>query len=125
VETLAASDRCVIRENMLEFHSKKIIVNGHQWDTKHTVLDAVEFGDIIVVIYDYMEFPKHGVAKNLYGYSHEGHNIWIAENPTTQTNDGYVNFLKGKKGLWVGNFAGYSCQINPKTGRLIEAIFTK
>ncbi len=110
---------------MIKAEEKKIIVDGCEWNTKYTILDAIEFEDYVVVIFDYMEFPKHGVARNLFGFSREGKELWVAENPTTQSNDGYTNFLKREKGLWVGNFAGYSCLINPKTGKLIEAIFTK
>jgi hypothetical protein len=110
---------------MIKAEGKRVLIDSYEWNTQYAILEAIEFDVIVIVIFDYLEFPNHRVAKNLCGFSRDGNNLWIAENPTTQSNDGYTNFLKRENGLWVGNFAGYSCQIDPKTGKLIEAIFTK
>jgi hypothetical protein len=27
--------------------------------------------------------------------------------------------------LWVGNFEGFNCRIDPETGKILETVFTK
>ena len=51
---------------MIKIEGKKVVTDISEWNTEYTILEAIEFENIIVVIFDYMEFPKHVVARNLY-----------------------------------------------------------
>lgn len=90
----------------------------------HPILDARQIDDRVVVIFDYMDFPRWRQAHNLMAFDLSGRELWTAEHPTNQTNDCYVNFLKDKP-LTVGNFASYVCVIDATTGKLLDSNFTK
>jgi len=101
-----------------------------EWDGGHLdlqvpVLDAVRLGDRILVVHDYTAYPQHGPAPNLVAYSTRGDRLWVAENLTSRSaTDAYVGFLS-EEPLWVGNFEGFRCRIDPDTGKLLESEFTK
>ena len=90
----------------------------------HPILDTRQIGDRILVIYDYMDFPRWRQAHSLVAYDIDGNELWTAEHPTRETSDCYVNFMSDEP-LWIGNFAGFKCQIDLVNGKLIEKIFTK
>ncbi len=94
----------------------------------YTTLEAKEFEQCILVIFDYMEFNQNSVARNFHCINQDGSILWVAENPTTQTTDAYVNFmsldLNGNQ-VVVNNFAGYTCTIDLADGKLLKGGFTK
>ena len=104
---------------------KIIRVNEFEWSAQCTILDAIESKGNIVVVFDCMEFPKHGIDRNLYSFTLDGKESWIAENPTSLSSDVYTSFLKKENALWAGNLAGYAYIIDPDTGKLLESVFTK
>jgi hypothetical protein len=86
----------------------------------------LEFGDSVIVLFDYMDFPKNEQAKNLRCYNNKKELLWIAEHPTNETIDCYTSISLSKDGKLVAyNFACYNCLIDPITGKLIKYIFTK
>jgi hypothetical protein len=94
-------------------------------DLSLRVLDAIRLGDRILVVHDYMAYPPQKPAPNLVAYSPRGEQLWTAENLTdSSATDAYVGFLS-EDPLWVGNFDGFRCKIDPQTGRLLEREFTK
>ena len=101
----------------------RIIVNGVWWPMSDHILDACRIGDLVLVISDYhsqAQQPRGNLRA--YDLNHKIH--WVAEHPTTNNNDVYVRFVS-ELPLRVSNFAGYTCEIDIKTGKLREAIFTK
>jgi hypothetical protein len=89
------------------------------------VQEAAQIGERIVVIHDYTAYPRGRAAPNLVAYSLAGEQLWVAENlGILGSSDAYVGFLS-EEPLWVYNFAGYQCRIDPETGRLLEREFTK
>lgn len=109
---------------MIDIRGKQLQLDETVLDLKHPILDVRQFSDRIVVIFDYMDFPKWRQARNLRAFNLQGKELWIAEHPTNETADCYVNFMKDDP-LTVGNFAGYRCIIDTSTGKLLESVFTK
>ncbi len=108
----------------LETERNRILVDGKWLRFAKPVLQAKKIRESVLVIFDYMNYEKGKPASNLVAFDKEGKELWKAENPTTLATDAYTNFLDGDS-LRVGNFAGYSCEIDIDTGRVIESTFTK
>ena len=103
--------------------------HGIEFDTgwrelPHPILDFRRIGNRILVIYDYMDFPRWRQAHNLVAYDVDGNELWTAAHPTNETADCYTNFMSDEP-LWIGNFAGFKCQIDLANGKLLEVVFTK
>ena len=109
---------------MIGIRGKQLQLDETILDLPHPILDARQLGDRIVVIFDYMDFPKWRQARNLRAFDRQGRELWIAEHPTNETADCYVNFMRDDP-LTVGNFVGYRCVIDKATGKLVESEFTK
>jgi predicted small integral membrane protein len=107
----------------------RLAQNRVEWDGGHLdlnadALEAIRVDDRILVVHDYMAFPS-GPSRNLAPYSTRGDQLWIAENPTTaDATDAYVGFVS-EDPLWVGNFNGFVCKIDPRNGKILEKKFTK
>ena len=103
---------------------QRVLVGDTYWDLDRPVLDVHQIGTKIVVVFDYMSFPKGEQAKNLMAYDLDQNLLWIAEHPTTEATDTYVEIVE-ETPLKAWNFACYFCEIDIETGRLLHAEFTK
>jgi hypothetical protein len=101
-----------------------VSVRDVQWDLGRPVLDAHQIDDKVVLVFDYMSFPKGEQAKNLMAYDLERNLLWVAEHPTKEAADTYVEIVD-ENPLKAWNFACYLCEIDIQTGRLLHAEFTK
>ena len=113
---------------MVHFNKKRIEINGVTIELPYSILDAEKFEQNILVIFDYMEFNQSSIARNLQCLSQDGSVIWLAENPTTQSCDAYVNFSGFdlvNNFVIANNFAGFKCYIELTTGKLLKSEFTK
>jgi hypothetical protein len=109
----------------LQFTDRRVEIDGGHLDLPLPVKEAVRIGDRIFVIHDYMAYPLRQPAPNLVAYSTAGEHIWSAPTLTqTSATDAYTNFIS-EDPLWVGNFMGFNCRIDPQTGALLERVFTK
>ena len=89
------------------------------------VLDAREIGDIIVVVYDYMPFPRNEPSRNLFAYSRAtGGELWRADHIGAGAIDGYTGVIS-ESPLVVGNFASFDCLIDIQTGKVVGKALTK
>jgi len=98
-------------------------------DTEHVlnfpIIDAATDGDRVYVVFDYMAYPKNLPAENFSAYDKHGRRLWtVSGNPIDQPNAAYTNIINLKP-LTVGNFAGFSCEIDESTGELKKSHFTK
>jgi hypothetical protein len=109
---------------MTEKSKNKIEFRGVPREMPHPILDSRKIGDRVLIIYDYMDYPREKQARNLLAYDLDGNELWISEHPTNTTADCYISFHSTEP-LWVWNFASYKCRIDPATGKLIEKVFTK
>ncbi|MBI5684029.1 MAG: hypothetical protein HZC54_03015 [Verrucomicrobia bacterium] len=102
----------------------RILIDGEYWDFERPILDARRIGDRIVVVFDYMAFPRNAQARNLMAFDLQKKHLWTAEHPTNQTSDTYVKIVS-EEPLRACNFASFDCHIDLETGRLLHAEFTK
>jgi hypothetical protein len=94
------------------------------FNTEKTVLKWKQVGNKYLVIFDYMEFPSNAPARNLYAFTSQGRQLWIADSISKGNTDAYTNFIS-EQPLIVGNFAGYNVTINIRTGKVLKTQFTK
>ena len=104
----------------------RVDVGGNAWKAPVQVLDAALVGGLVVLVLDWTPLSegRKGPVQNLRAYYPDGREVWRAANPTRASNDCYTN-ISERDPLWVGNFAGYRCRIDPVTGSLLESVFTK
>ena len=102
----------------------RIEIDGTTWDFDRRILDARRIGDRVIIIFDYMSFPKSQQAQNFMAYDLNRKLLWVAEHPTTQNTDTYIN-ITSEEPLKASNFASFSCEIEIETGKLRNAVFTK
>src|SRR4051812_26116370 len=99
----------------LQFAGKRVELNGAHLDLELPVLDAILLGDRVLVVHDYMAYPRGAAAPNLVAYSLSGERVWTAENGGFGQIDAYTKFVS-EDPLVVSNFAGFSGTIEPRTG---------
>ena len=87
------------------------------------VFETQRFGDLLLVIYDWIEFPDSKAVRNLYAYDLEGGIIWIGQ--ARRPGDFFTGFVGDGKLLRVATWDCFCCTIDPKTGDIIDSIFTK
>ncbi len=111
-----------VLDGLMRIDENRIIIDDKVIALHHEIRDARSFLDSIIVLFDPTDFKKTEQPKNLRSYSLDGNENWIAEHPTNQSNDFYASFSITDK-ITAYNFTGYTCIIDPKTGKLIESIF--
>ena len=102
-------------------------VDSQVWHVEYPVLAACRLGDVVCLILDYMAFPRSCQAHNLRGYTPDGRLLWVAQHPTDDILDCYTVFIRGVGTglLHVNNLASFNCVLDPLTGHLLRAVFTK
>lgn len=109
-------------ENIIRIGARKIRLSK-------PIIDAKVIEDFILVIHDYMEYPKHGTAANLVCLDMDGQEKWLAKNPTNQSADAYTNFYETSEpisdSIFVHKFIGCVCKIDLATGDIAEVKYTK
>lgn len=106
------------------YNDRTITISGYSWKVDFPVRDLRVVGRSLIVLYDYMSGPNHRQFKNLEAFDFKGNKLWTAEHPDNATSSVYVNFQKDDP-LTIWNFGCYSCEIDPRSGKLLNAIFTK
>ena len=101
-----------------------INVNGQIWDFEKSILDSAIIGDKVVVIFDYMEYPKNKHVRNFVAFDLYKNELWVGEHPTNEIIDAYTS-ITNTNPLQANNFASYSCTINIETGELLNKVFYK
>lgn len=97
----------------------------HAWNAPYPIHSAAFIEGVVVLVYRYdAAADQPGQFQNLRGFSPAGELLWIAEHPTNTSADTYVDLLS-EVPLRASNFAGYVCEIDPRTGRILHATFTK
>lgn len=101
-----------------------VVSDGRPLDLPFPVTDARLIGGRIVVLYDPMSGPRFRQFPNVEAYGPGGERLWVARHPTSETADVYVQFLSTTP-LRLHSFAGFECELDPATGRIVPAVFTK
>jgi len=108
----------------LEVNDNRIQFQDGSIAALHAVLDAREIDEKIIVIYDYMAFPKNEPARNMFAYDKSGYQLWRVEDIGMGATDAYTNILS-ESPFKVGNFAAFSVNIDLCSGKVNHKEFTK
>jgi outer membrane protein assembly factor BamB len=86
------------------------------------VVELLPIEDRVIVREDYYHYPRD--RSNVYCLDASLEAVWFAERPSG--NDVYSGILGLAEGrLRLYSYDGFTCQVDPGTGRLLEARFTK
>jgi hypothetical protein len=102
----------------------RVWVDGENWDFERPILDSRQLGETVVVVFDHTSFPKNQQARNLMAFNLERELLWIAEHPTNQPTDAYLSISQDDP-LVVSNLAGFECEIDLQTGKLLKSVAAK
>ncbi len=108
----------------LEFGDGWVKHSGGLLPVAYPVLEARQIDGLVVVLYDYMAFPREGPSRNLFAYNPDGTQRWRAEDIGQGRVDGYTNIMS-EQPLIVGNFSSFTCTIDLRTGQVLAKEFTK
>ena len=116
------------------FEGSTITVGGRSWDVPHPVHDARWIDGRIIVIYKYglgqtrarTPWSTHDPHPfhNVEAFDDAGRKLWTAENPSRDNVDAYDEFMS-EEPLILWNFACCRCTIDPATGKLLKAEWSK
>jgi hypothetical protein len=112
------------RNLKLEFQGSLVSVSGGDIDAGFPVLDARQIADVVVVICNWMAFPRGEPARNLFAYSITGECLWRAEDIGMGEVDAYTG-ITSEDPLSVFNYACFACRIDLKSGAVMSKQFTK
>ena len=70
---------------------------------------------------------KRGAGANLVGFGPNGELLWRLEPPVRSLDswDGFVNLWIREGKVWAGSWSGFSLRIGPRSGKVVEQLFTK
>ena len=108
----------------LAIDNNNIVFSRGRIKAAYPVFEAREIGERVLVLYDYMAFPRGEPSRNLFAYDLTGKQLWRAEDIGQGATDGYTNIIS-EVPLIVGNFACFNCTIDISTGKVLEKKFTK
>ena len=86
----------------------------------------VKHKNIILKLFDWMDYPKDQATRNVEAYDHHGKRLWVieslGENPAT---DYYTDISSEDDKIHAFNFQCYDCIIDEETGKILDSYFTK
>lgn len=97
--------------------------SGYNFKALHQVLDKKELGEMVLVVYDYMEYEKGLPARNFVAYDHSGGIIWTAETPEKESSAYYQ--ISSLDPLVVSSYCSRACTIDPANGKIVKQDFFK
>jgi len=103
----------------------ELTIDGVQHVLERRIISAATAGKRVFLVFDYMSYPSDMAALNLVAIDPNGRLLWtVSDNPIDPPTAAYVNIMSVDP-LTVGNFAGFSCVVDPATGELLDSTFTK
>jgi hypothetical protein len=110
--------------HIITSNGNELILDDHVIRLDYPIRQTVLMDNRIIVVFDYMAKQNIGQFRNLRAYDFEGKELWIAQHPSNETVDTYVEITNNNP-LIVWNYAGYICEIDPTNGKIIKATFAK
>jgi len=117
----------------IKYLGSDLNINGKILSMQYEIRDAFILGEKIIVLIDpnsylgdpmYSKERRRGVNsfKNLFAISFDGEKLWEAEYPEKVD---YFYKIISREPLIVSSFSSFRCEINPKTGSILNQIFLK
>ncbi|GLQ98127.1 hypothetical protein [Dyella mobilis] len=108
----------------LEFQGSRLDAPGGPIEVGFPIIDARRIEDVIVVLCDWMAFPRGEPARNLFGFGLNGEHLWRAQDIGMHAIDAYTDIV-AEVPLSVFNYACFACTIDPRSGEVLAKQFTK
>jgi hypothetical protein len=108
----------------IEFRGSQVSAPLGPMEVGFPVLDARLIADTVLVLCDWMTFPKGEPARNLFAYSPIGELLWQAQDIGMGAFDAYTD-ITSESPLVVFNYACFACTIDLSTGEVTSKQFTK
>ncbi len=113
-----------------------VTIDGHVVDLGLPIMEAVEVGSLIVIsLNDYHLSPDDPFnGRNIVAFDKDGNEVWRIEAfwHTVEARDGrrvpasYTGIDLGEDGkLYAYQGHGYTCEIDLKTGKIVDAEYTR
>jgi hypothetical protein len=117
----------------MSFDSNQITVDGESFSMPWPVLDAIELGERLIVLFDpdaylsdqdYRKKRRLGAPaiRNLVAFSRKGERLWEAEFP--ERSDYYYKIVSAQP-LVALAFSSFRCEIDTDDGKIVGKSFTK
>jgi hypothetical protein len=102
-----------------------LYLDGAPVPTRYPVVAACHTDGHVIVLYDSAaDARRWGTFRNLASVSADGAERWLADTAETTTGDHFTG-IKSCDPRGAFAFSGYDCRLDPKTGRIVEKVFTK
>jgi len=96
----------IVNDNTIE------LANGQRVALSGKILQAVDFGDAIVVLIDWMV-----TKSNVFGINHDGRQLWqIEEQPAVHNDNPCTHLERRGEHAFVGTWDGLELLLEPLTG---------
>ncbi|SHG81979.1 hypothetical protein SAMN02745129_0820 [Ferrimonas marina] len=86
---------------------------------------VVTHKDIVLKLYNWMDYPRGRPARNVEAFDSNGELIWVIEDIGGGDTDCYTHISSTNGKLHVFNFMCYDCIIDEKSGKVLSKTFTK
>lgn len=117
----------------ITFFDKELVIDGSVYLMPWKILDLVERGEKIFVLFDpdeylldpnYKKLRRQGfpAIRNLIAIDRVGNKLWEAEFP--EKADYYYKIVSSKP-LKANSFSSYRCEIDINTGQIVKKEFYK
>ena len=110
----------------LTFDGTQLTCGETVWTLDRPIVAARLLNDCVFIVFDWMTYePEYQPSNNLEAFDLDGNRLWVVtEHPVSGGACAYTQFGQSED-LIVGHFAGYDCQFDPATGKLLKSVFTK
>jgi hypothetical protein len=104
----------------VSFKGNIVTIEGKEIPCEHTIEDALESKDVVVVFLDPdAEMGKPGKYQNIIGFDSTGKQLWKAELPPSEMQgDTYYKIAK-RKPLVAYSCSSYECELDLLTGKIV------
>jgi hypothetical protein len=110
---------------MISYENQTLTVDGQAHQLEHRILDAIEYDDRVVVLFDpNAHVEKFGQFRNRIAISRHGTRLWVAELPTSTSGDRYYRIVR-ENSLRASSIYSLVCEIDPATGQILAKEFVK
>ena len=114
----------------VRYNENVLFIASAQIELESNIEQAIPLSELIIVLLDPFADPSLYDASNLVGINYSGDEVWRAELPSgygVKANPSHVRYIKitNIDPLTAYNGSGFSCKIDPLSGKIIESVFTK
>lgn len=82
--------------------------------------------DIVLKLYDWMDYPKGKAARNVEAFDLKGNKLWVIESLGGHAaTDCYTHIASRNGKIHAFNFQCYDCVIDENNGKVLSSSFTK